>query len=312
MARKPRIYFPGALYHVMLRGNDGMKIFFLDKDRNYFLFLCEEGIKRYQYEIHSYCLMNNHVHILLRIGNTSLSKVIHNISFRYTQWINKRQQRTGHLFQGRYKAILVDEESYLLQLVRYIHLNPTRAKLIDKIDDYRWSSHRIYLGWEQSRWLSTDWVLSHFSDKRLIAVSRYHQFITKRDDYHSPEFQRGNQPGYDILAEDDFMEKIRVDENEEIKHINLEKLINLVCDYYQVNASILKSNLRTRLYSRMRAFIAILSQEFAQCTFTSLAAYFNRDVSGVVRSIRQVREDTDASNELNILRKLIEKSTSQA
>src|SRR5438128_1261231 len=113
MARKPRIYFPGAVYHVMLRGNGGMRIFFLDEDREYFYFLIGEGIRRYKYEIHGFCLMSNHVHFLLRVGNVSLSKIIQNISFRYTRWINKREKRVGHLFQGRYKAILVDDESYL-------------------------------------------------------------------------------------------------------------------------------------------------------------------------------------------------------
>lgn len=312
MARKPRIYFPGAVYHVMLRGNDGMRIFFLDKDRDYFLFLCEEGVKRYQYEIHGYCLMGNHVHILLRIGNVSLSKVIQNISFRYTRWINKREKRIGHLFQGRYKAILVDGESYLLELIRYIHLNPVRARLVDNIDDYRWSSHHVYLGREESRWLSTNFVLSCFSDERLSAISHYQQFITKSDDGFSQNFQKGNQPGYDILAEDDFMGKIGIGKSKEIKHVDLEILINLVCDYYQVNFSVLKSDLRTRLYSRVRAFIAILSQEFTQCTLTSLAIYFNRDVSGMIRAMRKIYEDAEACDELDALKKIIDKSTSQA
>jgi putative transposase len=122
MARKPRIYFPGAVYHVMLRGNAGMKIFFCEDDRKYFYYLISEGIKKYRHEMHGFCLMSNHVHLVIRVGTVSLSKIIQNLSFRYTRWINKRERRIGHLFQGRYKAILVDEENQSNIFVRMLQL----------------------------------------------------------------------------------------------------------------------------------------------------------------------------------------------
>jgi REP element-mobilizing transposase RayT len=136
MARKPRVYFPGALYHVILRGNGGQTIFFDDKDRTRFCFLVQEGIERFGHRIHAFCLMSNHVHLAIQVGEVSLSRILQNLSFRYTRWVNGRQSRTGHLFQGRYKAVLVDADIYLQVLTRYIHLNPVRAGIVKEPEAY--------------------------------------------------------------------------------------------------------------------------------------------------------------------------------
>jgi len=142
MARKHRLYLPGALYHVMLRGNNGQRIFNDNEDRSCFMGFIAEGIGRYGHRIHAFCLMVNHVHLLIQMGETALSKVMQNISFRYTRWMNRRHHRIGHLFQGRFRVILCDADAYLLELVRYIHLNPVRAGLVEAPDGYSWSGHR--------------------------------------------------------------------------------------------------------------------------------------------------------------------------
>ena len=120
MARKPRVYYHGALYHVTLRGNAGQTVFFDNRDRTHFYLLVQEGIERFRHRIHAFCLMNNHVHLAIQVADIPLSRIIQNLSFRYTRWINWRQSRLGHLFQGRYKAVLVDADAYLLELTRYI------------------------------------------------------------------------------------------------------------------------------------------------------------------------------------------------
>ena len=163
MARKPRIHLDGALYHVMLRGNGGQSIFLVDDDRDAFEALVAEGVSRFGHRIHAFCWMGNHVHLAIQVADTPLSKIMQNIAFRYTRFINRRAQRIGHLFQGRFKALLVDADSYLLELVRYIHLNPVRAKLVADPADYRWSGHLAYLGKTHKEWLTTDWVLSQFA-----------------------------------------------------------------------------------------------------------------------------------------------------
>jgi len=173
MARKPRLYIPGALYHVMLRGNDGQHIFDNNEERSHFLSLVAEGVGRYGHRIHAYCLMDNHVHLLIQMGQTPLSKVMQNISFRYTRWMNRRHHRTGHLFQGRFRAILCDEDAYLLELVRYIHLNPVRAGIIATPEEHPWSGHRAYLGIESVPWLTSDWCLSRFAANLKVARRSY-------------------------------------------------------------------------------------------------------------------------------------------
>lgn len=141
MARKPRIHYPGAFYHVMLRGNDGQVIFFDDSDRCRFYLLIQEGISRFRYRVHAFCCMGNHIHLTIQVSEIPLSRIIQNLSFRYTRWINRKYGRIGHLFQGRYKAILVDADIYLAQLVRYIHLNPVRGRLVMNPEDFSWSGH---------------------------------------------------------------------------------------------------------------------------------------------------------------------------
>ena len=130
MARKPRIHLPDGLYHVIFRGNGGQDVFLTDADYRRFYLLLQEGTFRFGYRVHAFCLMTNHIHLALQVGEIPLSRSMQNLSFRYTRWLNWREQRTGHLFQGRYKAVLVDGDSYLLELVRYIHLNPVRAGMV--------------------------------------------------------------------------------------------------------------------------------------------------------------------------------------
>ncbi|HDZ62059.1 MAG TPA: transposase, partial [Nitrospirae bacterium] len=124
MARKSRLHYIGAVYHVMVRGNGGQDIFADDEYRCRFHLLLQEGVEKFGHRIHAFCLMGNHVHLAVQVGEKPLSRIMQHLCFRYTQWVNSRQKRVGHLFQGRYKAIVVDADAYLVELVRYIHLNP--------------------------------------------------------------------------------------------------------------------------------------------------------------------------------------------
>lgn len=312
MARKPRIHYPGAIYHVMLRGNGGMKIFFLDEDRHYFYSLIQEGIDRYEYQIHAFCFMHNHVHLVLRVGNICLSKIIQNISFRYTRWINKRMKRYGHLFQGRYKAILVDGDSYLLTLVRYVHLNPIRADLIDKIENYPWCSHRVYIGLDVIPWVTTDLVLSYFGNERHFALSAYQKFmVSDNNEEKNNIFLSGNQVGGSILAEDDFIKKMNL--HSLVKSnakVNLDHLVKVVCSYYDMDEAILAQ--QNQSSAKIRAMIALLAQEINGSTFTLVAEYFKRDVTGLIRKIRQLRKNKEIIDELGELREYIKMSACQA
>ena len=186
MARKPRIHEPGAVYHVILRGNHQEPIFFDDTDRRALYSLLADGIAKHDHQIHAFCLMDNHVHLALQVHDIPLSKIIQNMAFRFARRMNSVLQRSGHLFQGRYKAVLVDSDRYLLELVRYIHSNPLRAGWRKLLTEYPWSSHRAYLHLDSLPWLSTDFILGILSDKPRTADARYRRYM---DEDQSPEVQ---------------------------------------------------------------------------------------------------------------------------
>lgn len=178
MARPLRIEYPGALYHVTTRGNAGGRIFRSDKDREYFLDLLGFIIERFHWLCHGWCLMDNHYHLILETLEGNLSRGMRQLNGIYTQKYNWRYTKTGHIFQGRYKAIVVDKESYLLELCRYVVLNPVRANIVQRPQDWKWSSYRSTAGRAKSpQWLTADWVLAQFGRSRKRAQRLYHQFV---------------------------------------------------------------------------------------------------------------------------------------
>ena len=141
MGRPLRIEFPGAHYHVTSRGNEQKDIFKSKADREQFLGYLESAVSRYGAVIHAWCLMTNHHHLLLETPLANLSQIMRHINGAYTNYFNTKRKRVGHLFQGRYKAILIEADAYLLELSRYIHLNPVKAKIVSRLEDYPWSSY---------------------------------------------------------------------------------------------------------------------------------------------------------------------------
>lgn len=160
MPRRRRIHHLSAVYHVMLRGNYRQDIFLNDNDRNYFLHLLEQAIIKFDCKIHLFCLMTNHVHLVVEVNNIPLWKIMLSIASTYSRYNHKQTNRKGHLFQGRYKAKLVRDEKYLLELCFYIHLNPLKAGIIHNLDLYDWSSHLDYSNRRKLPWLSIDFISS--------------------------------------------------------------------------------------------------------------------------------------------------------
>ena len=151
MARQLRIEYAGAYYHVTARGNERRKIFFTQRDFEKFKEYLMGGQKKYGYILHSYVLMTNHYHLIIETPEGNLSRVMHNLNSSYTAYINTKRKRSGHLFQGRYKAIVVDKDNYLLELSRYLHLNPVRAKMVEKPEEYPHSSYRTFISDETAK-----------------------------------------------------------------------------------------------------------------------------------------------------------------
>jgi REP element-mobilizing transposase RayT len=177
MGRPLRIEYAGALYHITARGNERKRIFLDGKDRKKFLGILADYHDRYGILIHSYVLMNNHYHLILETPRGNLLKVMHGLNGGYTGYFNRKYGRTGHLFQGRYKGIIVDKDSYLIPLSRYVHLNPIRAGVVERPEQYRWSSYPGYIGrGKQQEWVEYSWILSQFGSRRIRANRKYKKY----------------------------------------------------------------------------------------------------------------------------------------
>ena len=207
MARPLRIEFAGALYHVTSRGDGREDIYLNDSDREMWLEVFSEVCRRFNWICHAYCLMSNHYHLLVETPESNLSLGMRQLNGVYTQRFNREHRRVGHVFQGRFKAILVDKDSYLLELARYIVLNPVRARMVHSADQWKWSSYRATAGVEIVRpWLKVDWLLRGFASRRGTACKRYQKFVSEGKGLPSPWESLKNQV---FLGDDKFLRQIQ-------------------------------------------------------------------------------------------------------
>jgi REP element-mobilizing transposase RayT len=208
MARPLRITFPGAIYHVTSRGNERKAVFKSKRDREKFLEYLESATLRYDARIHTFCLMDNH-HLLLETPLGNLPQIMRHINGAYTTYFTVKGGRSGHLFQGRYKAILVDIDEYAKELSRYIHLNPVRAKIVQTPEEYTWSSYQFFIGKQKpAEWLYRDFILGYFGKKVSSAQKGYQEFVNPLvlEEYSSPLEQVVSST---LLGSADFIEYIK-------------------------------------------------------------------------------------------------------
>jgi REP element-mobilizing transposase RayT len=178
MSRPLRIELAGGVYHVTSRGDRQEDIFEDDDDRVEWLSLLGCVCGRFNWRIHAYCLMDNHYHFVVETAEGNLSKGMRQLNGVYTQYFNRQHSRAGHVFQGRFKAILVEKEAYLLELSRYVVLNPIRAKMVKNIEDWKWSNYLAFCGLQNKQeWLEADWILGQFSKYRAVAIKHYRNFV---------------------------------------------------------------------------------------------------------------------------------------
>lgn len=211
MARPLRIEFPGAVYHVTSRGNGRQKIFLDEQDNRKFLGLFGKTLERFNWICHAYCLMANHYHLMIETPDANLSKGMHHLNATFCQAHHKRHDTVGHLLQGRFKAIVVDRESYLLELARYVVLNPVRAGLVARPEDWPWSSYRATAGLsgsmlEAAPFLSTAWLLAQFGPDEMSVRRRYLDFVSSGIGLDSPWPQLQSQL---FLGKETFIEKLK-------------------------------------------------------------------------------------------------------
>lgn len=220
MARPLRIEYPGAVYHITSRGNARADIYLSDDDRQAFLDILGNTLEKYNWLCHAFCLLSNHYHLLIETPDPNLSLGMRQLNGIYTQTFNRANDRVGHVFQGRYKAILVEKESHLLELCRYVVLNPVRAKIVSKPSEWRWSSYKstAYAG-KAPVFLSVDWVLSQFSENRTKAREQYRKFVA--DGISEPAEPWRKLVGQVILGSETFVSNARklIGARQEIKEI---------------------------------------------------------------------------------------------
>lgn len=229
--------------------------------------------------------MTNHIHLVVQVGEVSLSRIMQSVSLRYTKWINLRHARTGHLFQGRYKALLLDADSYLLEMLRYVHLNPVRAGMVASVEEYQWSSHHCYTGKYFLPWPTMNWALSLFGQDKNSARAAYMDFVRQgMSEGKRAEFQHGICDGQ-IIAEDVFAEKVlgrtqRQDNDE----YTLYSVIENVCRQFEITETQLRSPGKKRPFNETRALAALLVRESPHLSLTELGEFLGRDVPGLGRS----------------------------
>ena len=219
MARPLRLEFAGALYHVTSRGDRREAVYLDDGDRQEWLEVLATVCHRFSWVVHAYCQMTNHDHVLVETRDGNLSGGMRQLNGLYSQRFNRCHSLVGHLFQGRYKAILVQKEAYLLELSRYVVLNPVRARMVDQPDAWPWSSYRATTGLGKApAWLDTDWLLAQFGPNRKAATEAYRAFVMEGRSLPGPLSRIRHQL---LLGDDAFVERYKEDKRpEELRELS--------------------------------------------------------------------------------------------
>jgi putative transposase len=241
--------------------------------------------------------MTNDIHLIMQVNNDPLAVIMQNLALRYTKWINFSQRRTGHIFQGRYKAILLDADEYLLQLIRYVHLNPVRAELVKMPEEYTWSGHHAYLGEQVLPWLTTDWVLSLMGESLESSREAYRQFVWEGiDEGRRCEFHSGTCEGR-LLGDDKFVDDAFQESHQERTPAwTLSILINVICNRYRITEEELQSPGKARPFSEARALAAVMVTEAPHLHLTQLSKLLNREVSALSKAAQRMLEQSRSEN----------------
>ena len=270
MARKARAEVEGGLYHVITRGNNRRQIFDSPADYEKFLSLLAVQKVRLPFFLYAYCLMTNHVHLLIERRADPIGRIMHRVLTGYSQYYNRRYRRVGHLLQGRHKAILCQSDRYLSELVRYIHLNPVRAKMVDKPEEYPYSGHRSYLGLEPARIVDVDPVLRHFGAKKKLAREAYRQFVAAGMKLgHQEEFYLADEGR--ILGTEEFVDATihrigettarRADRMTLDEEFNAEALIGAVEEFCRIPRADFCSSAKSPAAVRAREMLVLIGCE---------------------------------------------------
>lgn len=279
MPRLPRLHVAGGHYHVILRGNHREALFGSEKDRCRLNAIVADALGEQGARLHAYCWMTNHLHLLIQIGIEPLGKLMHQIARRYARYRHRQLRTTGHLFERRYKAWLIDADTYFITLLRYIHLNPVKARMVQHVDDYAWSSHPVYRGAASAEWVTTDFGLSLFGTTVDSAQANYREFMSQPlceseervlEDNAHPQDRR-------VLGADRFVATLPPRIYKPRSPMTLTQLADQICEDHAVPMDLVRSSSRQRMLTPIRVAIAAQAVDQRVATLREVAAFLGRD-----------------------------------
>lgn len=308
MARALRIEYEGAVYHVTARGNERRKIFFSRKDYEKFKEYLAEAKEKYRYLLHAYVLMTNHYHLIIETPEKNLSKIMHYLNSSYTTYTNIKRKRSGHLFQGRYKAIVVDKDSYLLELSRYLHLNPVRANMVEKPEEYPYSSYNSYIASTTENIISRENILEMLAKNGKKARDRYRTFVESAlgEETESP---LKKVYGGVILGSEGFTRNVllRLESDRlgqtEVSHrkalqsaTGMQEIITAVCAYYGITWEEIKKSKR----SEARKVCIYLLKRYSGSSNNEIGEQIgNMTYSAVAKTCQNIARQMEEGRELS-------------
>jgi putative transposase len=297
MPRPLRLEAEGAVYHVIVRGNERKAVFRDDRDRQAYLDRLIRCRERFGLRLLAFCLMGNHVHLAVERGPVRLSRVMLALQSGYTQWFNRRHGRVGHLFQGRYKAFLVEKDRYVLALLRYIHRNPVEARLVERVEQFAWSSDRYYRRGRGPDWLDLDCVLPLLGPTRRVAVSKYRRLMGEEE---GESYESLRSYAQAIKGGEAFAQRVLQEAGEPIRKAALTEatVASVVARELGLRLEDLRSERRHRDASRARIVAAYLGRAVSALPVSRMARYFGRDESTLVRGVLKLEEKLKSDTSL--------------
>lgn len=286
MPRRRRIHVTGGFYHVTLRGNHRQALFTCDADRFLLNKIVARANEKYDARLHAYCWMGNHLHFLVQVGVEKLGKPMRKIAAEFARAMQLGLDTSGHFFERRHHATLIEATDYLFTVLRYIHNNPVEAGFADAPDDYRWSSHHAYCGRRDDPWLTTGFILGKFSQDRATAFAAYAAFMAADDASRQP-FPEGAF----IFGSDAYIERMRGGDPKARSLQSLQDLVTEACQKFGVVPARLASPARDRRLMKVRAWIAHEAGERAIANRSEVARALGRTEGALRRAIILYRDE---------------------
>jgi REP element-mobilizing transposase RayT len=309
VSRPLRIEYPGAFYHVTSRGNERKTVFQSNRDREKYLSYLESAHERYGAVVHAYCLMGNHYHLLLETPRGNLSKILQYVNGAYTTYFNIKRSRSGHLFQGRFKGILVDKDEYCKELSRYLHLNPVRAGMVKAPLEYPWSSYRYFVGRDKKpKWLTTEFILGDFGGEGRRGFKKYREYV-ERGENKEIENPLKKVIASTFLGGKDFIDRIKLEYlgKKEIDKRDLPALRQILVGPPLESIEKVVSKMVGRGHPLFKKICIYLSYQYSGLNLREMGEYFGMQRSAISQLSRRFGETIKGNQELRKVLGKIEK-----